>query len=284
MPRKPKAPKPPDLDVETFSLYSGEVEISFKKSSHRYKVSDLGSKPEQASSVTTILNCLAKPALIEWACRVCCDYVEENIRALIAGNSFSVEALLKVIADARSAHTRLKEEAAEIGTSAHDWLRDYWLAFMRDLPGPALPEAGPIRNCTTAALDWFSQHKVVPLYIEQPIYSRQHKITGRPDFIGLVDGEPSVIDYKSTKQIWPECPLQMAPYAKFHNEERPDPPIEVRWALRMDKLTGEFEDRRYPPESLPEDFETFMCINTIYSRMKHLRRKPKSENWLEELE
>lgn len=275
MPRKPKVPKPEE-GVEEFSLYGGAVKLLYKDSSHRYRVSEDGGKPVQVPSVTTILNVLAKPALVEWGVKCACNYVEENLRLLFAGNSFSVEQIFKVVEMARTAHDRTRQEAADIGTEAHDWLRDYWRAIIRKTDIPASPEDPKVRNCTTAVQDWISQHKVVPLAVEVPQYSRELKICGRSDFIGLVDDEPSVLDYKSTKFIYPEVALQMCPYGKMYEEEHGLLPA-TRWGIRMDKLTGDFEDRRYPPETFDLDWDSYKCCFTIYDRLKHLRRKEKPE-------
>jgi len=195
---------------------------------------------------------------------------------LTAGNSFSVQDVFKIVEQARTAHDRTRQEAADIGTEAHDWLRDYWRAIIRKTDKPPTPVDPKVKNCTTAVQDWISQHKVVPIAVELPLYSRILKICGREDFIGLVDDEFSVLDYKSTKFIYPEVALQMCPYGKMYHEEYGQLP-ETRWGIRMDKLTGEFEDRRYPPESFNDDWDTFLAVFKIYDRLKHLRRKPKPE-------
>jgi hypothetical protein len=270
-------------DKQEFSLYGGEVVLSFAEKSHRYKVSDRGSKPEHCPSVTTILNVLAKPALVEWGVKCACNYVEENLRLLFAGESFSVEQIFKVVEAARTAHDRARQDAADIGTEAHDWLRDYWRAIIRKTDYPVPPADPKVLNCVTAVQDWISQHKVVPMSIETPLYSRQYGICGRSDFIGLVDGELSVLDYKSSKFLYPEVALQMSPYAVMYYEEGTQKP-ETRWGIRMDKLTGEFEDKRYPPETFDADWDTFLAVFKIYDRLKHLRRKEKkSKDFLEGL-
>src|SRR5271165_568696 len=115
-------------DKQEFSLYNGEVVLTFAEKSHRYKVSDNGSKPEHCPSVTTILNVLAKPALIEWGIRVACDYVYDNLKLLTAGDSLSVQEVFKIVEQARTAHDRVREEAAGIGTSVHDFLSQWWKA------------------------------------------------------------------------------------------------------------------------------------------------------------
>jgi len=265
----------PENKKELFELYSGAVKLEFSPSSHRYKVSDDGSKPAHCPSVTTILNVLNKPALAEWAKNCACNYIEDNVRLLLAGNSFSVDALFKIIAAGRTAHDRVREEAAEIGVSTHDFLRDYWRGYSSGVC-PKMPEDERTVKCINAALNWFSDHKIEPYAVEEPQYSRLHKICGRPDLIALVDGELAVVDYKSTKFLYPEVALQMCLYAKMHEEMHGQFPA-VRWGLRLDKETGEFEDKRYKPETFDLDWDSFKCCLTLYERFKHLRRKEKKD-------
>ena len=263
-------------DKQEFTLYNGEVVLTFAEKSHRYKVSDSGEKPVHCPSVTTILNVLNKPALKPWAIKITCDYIEENLKLLLSGNSFSIESVFRIVTEARTASERAREDAADIGTSAHDYLRDYWRAIIRKTDLPILPEEGKIGNCVDAALRFFGQHKMVPIAVEDPQYSRLYKVCGRPDWIGYIDDEFSTMDYKSTRSLWPECPIQMTPYAKMHEEMHGLLP-KVRWGLRLDKETGEFQDRRYPPEQFDLDWDSFLCCRTIYQRLAHLRRKPKPE-------
>jgi len=142
-----------------------------------------------------------------------------------------------------------------------------------------MPEGEKVRNCINAALDWFQQHDLRPVKIEEAQYSRLHKICGRADWIGYVDGTFSVLDYKSTRQLWPEISLQMSAYASLHGEEFGQLPA-TRWGLRLDKESGAFEAKQYKAEDFAIDWDTFLCCFKIYDRMKTLRRKPKKEDYL----
>lgn len=269
---------------EEFLLYDGRVKLLYRDSSHRYRVSVDGVKPESCPSVTTILNVLAKPALISWAVKCACNYVEDNLRLLVAGDTFSVQQVFDVINKARTAHDVAREDAAEVGTNVHEFLAAYWKGYVTGVC-PPVPEEERTRKCVTAALDWFQEHDLRPLVIEEPQYSRLHKFCGRPDWIGYIDGTLSTLDYKSTKAIYPELCLQLTAYSKMHEEMTGKMPA-TRYGLRLDKQTGEFEDKCYPPETLPEDWDTFLACFKIYDRLKHLRRKPKEdkqEDWLAEV-
>lgn len=284
MPR-PKKIKQPDPDVEEFLLYNGEVQLKFKESSHRTAVID-GGQTVKPGSVTTILGVLNKPGLVPWACNAVADFCRDQLTELFSKASFSPADVFRIVESARLASERLKQEAADIGTGAHEYLHQYWHARVQKLDIPPVPQDSPeIKNCVGAALDWFSNHKVEPILIERPLYSRKYKFTGRPDLIARIDGEPATLDYKSTKAIWPEIWLQLAPYAFMYNEEF-GLPVETRWALRLDKYTGEFEDKKHLPDTMSADMDSFLCCLTIYERMKHLRRKEKPDtpaDWLTEL-
>lgn len=259
------------------SLYQGEVCLRMDKN-HRYTITDNGDS-FHCPSVTTILNVLNKPALVEWGVKCACNYMDERLKEIFSKEDFTVESIFQAVNEAREAHNRVKQEAADIGTDAHDWLAQYWLAKLDLAPAPAALEEGPVQNCITAALDWVKQHEVTPVAIEQPLYSRIHRITGTADFFGNVDGSFSIIDYKSTKAIYPELCLQVTAYSSFYEEEHKKK-VFNRYGLRMDKATGKFEDKKYPNESFDEDMNSFICAFKLYDRLKYLRRKPKKD-WID---
>jgi len=263
-------------DKQEFTLYNGEVVLSVNEKAHTSQVSELGCKPFKIPHVTTVLNSLAKPAIAPWSIGVCCDYIYDNLKLLLAGNSFSIEAVFKIIELARQAPEYERQKAADIGTAAHDWLESYWLSVVRKTDSPQLPEEGPVRNCVDAALIWIKDHDMKPILFERPFYSRLHKFTGKEDFVGLVDGELAIIDYKSSKSIYPETALQTAAYAKMYEEEF-GTPVARRWALKLGKFDGKVEPKAYPPNTLELDYEAFLAVFLIYDRLKHLRRKPKPE-------
>ena len=267
---------PEQVAKEFFDLYNGLVRVELATLSHRYRVSEDAGKYLSCPSVTTVLNCLAKPAITPWSVKTVCDYMEDNLRLLLSGNSFSVEAVFRVIAEARTAHERERQKAADIGTEAHDWLEAYWLSIVRKTDTPPMPADGPVRNCVDAALDWIKDHDMKPILFERPFYSRLHKFTGKEDFVGMVDGELSIIDYKSSNGIYPETALQTAAYAKMYEEEF-GVPVARRWALKLGKHDGKVEPKPYPPETLELDWQAFLHVLFIYTRFKHLRRVPKKE-------
>jgi hypothetical protein len=282
MPRKPKTPKPPDSDVQVFSLYDGQVELRFKESSHRSTVIDCG-QTFRPGSVTTVLGCLEKHGLVEWGVRSCADYVENGLKDLLKGSSFSIDAVFKIVAEARTAHDVIRQEAADIGTLAHDWLEQHWKSVLGQAEPPTLPEEdGPVRNCIIAAQKWIAEHNFTPLYVERPFYSRKHNFTGKEDLAALVDGRLSIVDYKSSPKLYPEVQWQTAAYASMYEEEFGQPVLD-RWAVRLGKYDGEFETKKFGQDSYARNIESFLSVLKVYEDLKVIRRKekPEADAWLD---
>lgn len=74
---------------------------------------------DRLRSVTTILSGgVPKPGLVHWAGNTCTDSAIENLPALVAASRFP-ERLEELRAWIKKAHTRKKDERAEVGSAAH---------------------------------------------------------------------------------------------------------------------------------------------------------------------
>jgi PD-(D/E)XK nuclease superfamily len=278
----PRKPKPPDPDTEVFELYGGQVRLEFNnKAKQRYKVFDSGQVLKPVS-VTTAINTLQKNGLTEWGVRCCADYVESGLKELLRGDSFSIDAIFKIVKESRNAHDVVRQEAADIGTLAHDWLEMYWKSILGQCPAPAMPAEGPVQNCIIAAQKWMAEHAFKPLYIERPFYSRKHKFTGKEDLAAMVDGRLSIVDYKSGARLYPEVRWQLAAYAGMYEEEFGAPVLD-RWAIHLGKYDGEFEPKKFGPDTFARDFQSFLSVLDVYENLKIIRRVEKEEPdaWLE---
>lgn len=259
--------------MESFVLYGGEVEMSFDDVTHRYTVRDKALPGDKIvpPSITTVLSVINKPALIPWAVNETVNFLRTK---LTEGEhtEAEVEAYFEM---AKDAHKLTKKAAADIGTQAHNWLEQYWRSklFPELFKVGDLPEDARVRNCVQAALKWIADHKIEPILIEKPVYSRKYRVSGRMDKLALVDGRLAVVDWKSSKGLWPEYILQTAAYTKFYEEENPDTQPEDRWLVQLGKETGEFHAAKFDRQSLEADFEAFIGALTVYRRLQELNRR-----------
>src|SRR4051812_36646581 len=101
-------------------------EFVFDEKEHAYF---LNGKP--MLGCTSVLGVIAKPALIQWAANEACKYAKDAFAALINASpegvpiAFSVPAVETILNDARTAHRRKKEDAADKGTDLHALVEVY---------------------------------------------------------------------------------------------------------------------------------------------------------------
>lgn len=254
-------------EIQSSSLYNGTVRIEFNPATHRYTIYD-GDKVVRVPSVTTILGTLDKSGpLIPWAINQTVDYVQKGLlQDGVYAEAYSATFLETLLAQAKKAARHAKQEAADIGTLAHNWLENYFRGVVEPLP-----EAGPAANCVTAGLAWLHEHHVQIIDVERRIYSRRHGYSGTSDMFALVDGKKTCLDWKSSKGLYPEFRFQTAAYVKAYEEENPTERIEQRILVQLGKVTGEFHAITLPRRDNAKDFRAFKGLLAAYNRLQQLK-------------
>jgi len=103
---------------------------SFKSEGHQHLWNG-----KRMTGVTTILGIISKPALLGWAVGLCADYARSQIRA---NKAYSKDDLDGIFEEAKKAHTKKKEQAADIGTLVHSACEK----FIKEGKEPELDEQG----------------------------------------------------------------------------------------------------------------------------------------------
>ncbi len=77
-----------------------------------------------------------------------------------------------------------------------------------------------LNRMTDVFFAWASEHRLVIKESELHVWSEKHRYHGTLDAIGFVDGGPEYIllDYKTSRKIYPEMALQLAAYANAYEE------------------------------------------------------------------
>jgi hypothetical protein len=192
----------------------------------RYEVPNGDGTTSLYPSVTTILGCIGKPALISWSARVERDHVVAAAVGLhqdwIRGGAgpMSAEAYqlsLQKRLGAEKAHSKELEKAASIGSAVHHWIE--W-ELHREL-GVKVPDPAPLPpegvSCFAAYHRWREQVEMKPILVEQTVYSMTGGYAGTMDLLCelTIDGvrDLCVVDWKSSSGVYPEMHLQVAAYA-----------------------------------------------------------------------
>ena len=149
------------------------------------------------------------------------------------------------------------QDSAEVGTAVHKYAE----AVMRTRMGqnvrvPSLPTTEIVANTTVTsrhqnAIDsfhaWLDKHAVRPASAETRLISKVHGYAGTTDLLAYVDDVFTVIDFKTSKGIYIEYPLQLSAYGEAAVEMGlATPPVDVS-VVRFPKEAGDdFETVTFP--------------------------------------
>jgi len=220
--------------IITTKCYNDEVTLEFNPDNHRFYANG-----ETVKSVTTYTGVLDKSTpLIIWATRLNRDWLLEKAPELVKMTDEDTIKLL--IEESSKQHTIRKEQAADIGTQAHDWVEKFVAATKANKKPPALPKDKQVHNAVMAFLSWMN--KVNPKFTENEkhIYSRKYKYAGILDAVALIKSKRVLIDFKTSKGIYSDHLYQTAGYQLAY-EEMTGKAIDYRIVIKFGKEDGNFE-------------------------------------------
>jgi hypothetical protein len=283
---------------QTVSLYNGRA-IATMDRWHRYFVTipELNKTRIYQPGVTSIIGKADKSGpLVWWGTEMFKQHVlgwlDDKQRTLTDHDAnlvlqhVSVEELIPELEDAQRNFRNVKKDAAEIGNLVHDYNLAYieWLHYGKVKPSRPKWDAfskfskeqiEKANNGIDASLKFFTEHQLLPVTMEKPVWSPTYGYIGTDDFIGRVDDELCVLDYKTGKDIYEEVFMQLAAYATAHMEEQPTQKIEAGWAVNTSKETGEFNAIRRPASFFDEDMKGFLGLRDYFMWDRVHGREPK---------
>jgi len=190
---------------------------------------------------TTILSVLAKPALIKWANNLGLKGIDSN---------------------------KYRDEKAEIGTLAHYLIECELKGQTPDTSDYSKNQIDQAENSLLSFYEWMKNHKLEVIGSEMQLVSEKYRYGGTVDCFGILDGVPTLIDFKTSNAIYPEMLHQLAAYKQLLKENG----YEVKKAriLRIgrDETEG-FEERLCT--NLKLHWEIFKHCLAIYNLQKQLK-------------
>jgi hypothetical protein len=150
-------------------------------------------------SVTNVIGCLDKPALIGWAAREVAAAAWDARHSLtrIPDRDMAVDML-------KAAPYKKRNRAADVGTLVHAVAE----ALASDSP---LPVFGNVEApYLDAFLAFVADHDVKFHAVEVTVFHSEHRYAGTYDFLADVDGRRVIGDHKTGSGIYPEVALQLA--------------------------------------------------------------------------
>jgi hypothetical protein len=252
--------------MDRLSLFLKPAPCEYHEENHTYTSKADG---KLWPGVTSIGNNLAKPQLIPWAAKMAVQHLADKQEAI---KSSSPEEYALLLSEAQDAHSRKSRSAADAGTLAHKWCEEYIKA---ELVGDgmvalhAYPEDPVTRSCTQAFCAWQAAHHVIWLASELVVGSAVHEFGGTLDALAIVDGIPSLIDFKTSNQISKDYFIQTAAYHLALEEMGLK--MWQRIILRIPKDGSDFE-ALIVPTPLDLDTQAFLALRQV-QRWQKLRRE-----------
>ncbi len=198
---------------------------------------------EKVVGTTTVLNVLAKNALIGWANKLGLNGIE---------------------------YRRYLDELADIGTLAHylvecdvkgvnpdekvlaDYSNNHYIAAL---------------TCYQKFLKWKIEVDFKPIKSELGFVSEKYRYGGTLDLYGLRLGKKTLIDFKTGSGIYPEAFTQVASYHNLAIENGLE--VDECRIIRIGRSENEgFEDRLVP--NVPKHFERFLACLKVFNINREL--------------
>jgi len=218
-----------------------KVKINFNEPHITYK----NSKEQKIVGVTTALGLLAKPALIPWA-------YNRGRAGLELYES--------------------RDKAANIGTIVHARIMAYFLSYEIDDCNISKEVWQISDNSLKSFYEWIRPRKVKPVLIETPLISEKFQYGGTPDIYGKMDGELTLLDFKTGARIYPEHFIQVSAYSQLLKESGYEHKKII--ILNIPKSEGDsFQVQQVSSNNLELEFKKFIHCVGIYYIDKEIKNK-----------
>lgn len=139
-------------------------------------------------SATTVVGSIAKPALIKWANKLGLDGVDS---------------------------TKYIDDAAEIGVLSHAIITEGLRGRITDFSNYDQNQRDSADWCVHIWESWAQNRLIEPILIEEPLVSERFRYGGTLDIYAKVDDILTLIELKTTNDIWPEHHIQVSAHRQL---------------------------------------------------------------------
>ena len=202
-----------------------------------YKLQDGTTVP----GVTTILGILNKPALVKWA------------------NNLGLQGIDSI---------KYVDEKAAIGTLAHQMIANYLRGEETDTSEYSKVQIDQAENATLSFFEWEKGNHIIPILVEEPLISQECRFGGTIDCLGTINDVLTLLDFKTSKGIFPEMLVQLAAYKRLLAEAGHY--VDRAMILRVGRTPDEgFEERLI--NHLDKRWQIFQHCLEIYRLQKEVK-------------
>lgn len=165
---------------------------------------------------------------------------------------------------------KIRDAAGNIGTLVHSMI-------LADLKGETLDTCDYSKNqidkaetCLIKYYDWKKKYNMEIMFCEQPLVSEIFKCGGTPDLAAIIDDVPTLIDFKSGRNIYEEYWYQLAAYTQLLLERNFIPQRYGIVRIGTDEKEDFEEQWR---NNLEREWEIFQACLSIYELRKRIKEE-----------
>ena len=246
--------------IKNITAYK-DLSVDFNEEKHQLFVK--GEKnPWNVTGITKVID--KSPQLIWWAVGITKAYLLEMVSL---GKTITAEDIVA----AGNKHREEKEKAATIGDIIHEFAEQFSLGLK-----PEIPTDEKAKNGVLAFLRWIDQEKIEIKNPEEIVLSKKYGFWGIKDSDGFKGVKGSirknryVIDYKTSKAIYPEMRLQASAYL-FASQEMNKVKYAGYWIVKFGKEDGAFETLYVSLKEAKKDFKAFLAAFELKKRLTEIK-------------
>jgi hypothetical protein len=252
--------------MPSWPIYKGEITLTLNEGNHAYGLSYTDAKPDGCTTIAKSFK-NADP-LIQWSANQCAEaFTKAYVDRLESGDDVADQTwFLSLKDDARYAWRSARDTAGDVGREVHALCQDHLDGKEVELP----PDTDQrVMKGYQAFLTWRQDHSIEGHFrTERGVFSKQYFFAGCADFIGTIDGEFCILDFKTGSGVWEDAYLQIAGYAVALEEEL-ERDIKRGWIIHLNKKTGKCVPHKV--DITPELKGTFVDTLKAYKGMKAVK-------------
>ncbi len=160
----------------------------------------------------------------------------------------------------------LKEAAGDKGSKVHAAIEElidgHTLTMESQIVNPSTGVLEPLTldeyQAIMSFVDWFKAVKPVVLGRELTVWNQEHQYAGTVDLLCTIDGELTIVDFKTSKAVWPSHRMQVSAYKH----------AQPKWAtakLMILQLGYERNRLGYKATDVEDCFPLFLAAKQIWA-------------------
>tara|TARA_B100001250_G_C19457870_1_gene638861 strand:+ start:65 stop:718 length:654 start_codon:yes stop_codon:yes gene_type:complete len=165
---------------------------------------------------------------------------------------------------------KILAEASAIGTLLHLLIEGFFRGLDIDTKDYSYNQEKAAMKAFAGFMQWHDRVNFKALGNEVLLVNEELQIGGTIDCIAKVEDELVIVDWKTSKYLYPENKLQLAAYTYMYEQAQPKAKIAYGLVMRFSKEDGKYHRHVIKREKLDTGIEVFKALVKISQLKKYI--------------